>query len=103
MQGDQYSITFGVSLNNEPRDVTTVDTIQFAVGDIVQLYKADGSGAVQYDSSTGLFNFPVKQEQSFLLNGMQRCQARIKFSDESIVGGVAENIIFTFSSTKEAI
>lgn len=103
MQGDQYSITFGISFNDQPLDVSAVDTIQFVVGDIVQLYKADGSGNVQYDNSTGLFTFPVKQEQSFLLSGMQRCQARIKFSDASIVGGVAENIIFTFSSTKETI
>lgn len=103
MQGDQYSITFGIDFNDSPLDISTVDTVQFVVGRMVKNYNIDGTGEVSYDNDNKMFIFPLKQEESFKLNGLQNCQVRIKFNDGAIVGGKADPIIFTFSSTKEVI
>lgn len=103
MQGDQYSITFGIDFNDKPLDVGTVEVVQFAIGNVVKLYKSDGSGDCSYDTDNNLFIFPVSQQETFLLNGMQDCQARIKFADGTIVGSKTSGIMFTFSSTKETI
>lgn len=103
MQGDQYSITFGIDFNDEPLDVSMVETVQFAIGNVVKLYKSDGSGECSYDFDNKVFIFPVSQQETFLLNGIQNCQTRIKFTDNTIVGGKTSGIMFTFSSTKETI
>lgn len=103
MQGDQYSITFGIDFNDSPLDISTVSTVQLVVGNMVKSYKSDGTGEVSWDNDNSLFVFPVTQEETFLLSGLQNCQARIKFNDDAIVGGKADPIVFTFSSTKEVI
>ena len=103
MQGDQYSVTINVRLNDEDIDIDTVDSIQFQLGDLVKYYHADGSGQITYDNENKWFVFPFTEEESFNFNGPVSTQIRIKSIDGSIIGQQGETINLIYSNTKEVM
>ena len=65
MQGDQYSITFGIDFNDSPLDISAVDTVQFVVGRMVKNYNIDGTGEVSYDNDNKMFIFGLAMGLQF--------------------------------------
>ena len=101
MQGDSYSITISIDFNGKPIDISTVDAIQFVVGDLIKYYKSDGSGEVSYDNDNKYFIFPISQQESFGFNGIVNTQIRVKGIDGSIKGKNGDPICLILSRTKE--
>ena len=65
-----------------------VKAIEFTIHNISKMYRSDGSGEVTYDSDSGVFHFPLPQEESLALPDTNvGMQARVMFADDFKVQG----------------
>ena len=101
MQGDNLFLAFNVTINDEPLDIETIDTIEFVVGELTKYYRTDGE--VIYDEDSGVFLFPLSQEETFNFHGSQKIQVRIKTTDGHVIGKVIGNIDVVYSLSKEVL
>ena len=85
MQGDQYSLNFHLTIDNQEIDMTTIDKIQFKVGDLLKTFiNGSQESEIIYDENEHLFFFPLTEDQTFnFSNKNVVCEVRIMF-----VGGV---------------
>lgn len=101
MQGDNLFLAFDITINDEPLDIETIDTIEFVVGELTKYYRTDGE--VIYDEDSGVFLFPLSQEETFNFHGKQKVQVRIKNTDGYVIGKVVGNIDVMYSLSKEVL
>jgi len=99
MQGDQYDLTFSLTVNNEELDIDTISKIQFKVGNLLKTYEANNeNNEVTYNSEDKLFYFPLTEEETFALdNSSVDVEIRVKFTNNTIKGLVLGNISLQFS------
>lgn len=99
MQGDQYDLTFDLTVNNEELDIETISKIQFKVGNLLKTYVAnDENTEVTYNTEDKLFYFPLTEEETFALdNSNVNVEIRVKFTDDKIKGLALGNISLQFS------
>lgn len=99
MQGDQYDLTFDLTVNNEELDIDTISKIQFKVGNILKTYEAnDENSEVTYNTEDKLFYFPLTEDETFALdNSNVNVEIRVKFTDDKIKGLALGNISLQFS------
>ena len=84
MQGDQYAIPIIGKQNGKPLDMTTIDEVEFVIGQMRKLYP----GEVVLDEG-GTFLFPLTQEETFAIQrSSQHVQIRVKFK-----GGATPTVI----------
>lgn len=99
MQGDQYNLLFQLTLDDEKLNLETVSKIQFVVGDLVKMYPGD----VIYDIDNDVFKFPITQEESVTMIGLQHVQIRLKDIDGFVYGKVYGNIDLQYSTNKDIL
>ena len=73
MQGDAYPLKFK-TFSFTPSEITA---IEFTVGRLSKLYLSDGTGAVTYNSNDQTYDFPLTQQESFLMGTKQPIQIRV--------------------------
>lgn len=103
MQGDSYYLSFNITVNNEEIDLSTINSIQFVVGDLIKYYNNDDTGEVTYNDETKTFLFPLSQQETFNITGTVESQIRIKFTDNTIVGKYLGSINIQESLTEVEI
>ena len=80
VQGDAYYIPVTITdTNGGPLDLTAVALVRIKLGDVEETYP----GNVAFDSETGVFNFPVTQEETYLMK-KEKFQVRVVYSDGSV-------------------
>ena len=89
MQGDQYDLSFHLTIDNEEIDITQIEKIQFKVGDLLKEFiPSSEESEIVFDDTENLFNFPLTETETFKFNNTNvDCEVRIKF-----VGGVIKGL-----------
>lgn len=101
MQGDQYDAYIYLTVDDEALDLKEVEKIQFQIGDLVKYYNSTGESDVTYDEVHEVFVFPLSEDETLGFDSSQTYQARIKFKDGNIIGGIGGHIPIQFSETEE--
>lgn len=99
MQGDQYYLPFKIKVDGEYVDVTTVDTIEFVVGDLTKKYPEE----VKYDDTYKIFKFYLSQEETFNMRGYPDVQIRLKDTEGYVYGKRYGRINVQYSLSKEVL
>lgn len=98
-QGDQYAIILAIEANGAPIPVDNVELIEFAIAGLIKVYPTE----VTRDSETGEFYFPISQQETFGMSGMQKYQVRIKYTTGTVVASPQQNIDVLNSISKKII
>ena len=102
MQGDQYSLAIHLKIDNEEIDLTTIEKIQFKIGNLLKTFvKGDEESEVVYDSDNHIFDFPLTEEETFQFsNTTAICEVRVKFVGGIIKGAKIAPVQIDFASIK---
>lgn len=99
MQGDQYYLPFKIKVDGEYVDVSTVDVIEFVVGNLVKKYPTE----VTYDATNKIFKFYLSQEETLNMRGYPDVQVRLKDIDGYVYGKRYGRINIQYSLSKEVL
>ena len=99
-QGNTYSLA--IELQDDVGsviDIDLVDKVEFVFGPVRKTYPEDA----QFDRDLGQFIVALTQQDTFMLDHVVSCQARIKFKDESVTGtGITREAVYE-SISKEVL
>lgn len=98
-QGDQYSIILKIEANGLPIALDNIELIEFTIGPITQVYPTE----VLYNEEFTEFYFPVTQEHTFMMDGMEKYQVRIKYTNGSVVATPVQMLDVNQSLSKNII
>lgn len=101
MQGDQYLQPFSITIDGQPIDISKYLVVEFVLGGLTKLWKADDSGEVKYEN--GLFLFPLTQEETLTFDGPQDIQVRVKTIDNVVYGKQVGSIPVQMSESEEIL
>lgn len=89
-QGDQYSIRVCIKKEGVALAPADIVGLKIKVGNIEDSYPA---GNISYDSESGKWLFPVTQEQTIALEGVQLAQVQVNFGGNpaQIVGSKVQS------------
>ena len=99
-QGNTYSLA--IELQDEAGsaiDIDLVDRVEFVFGMVRKTYPED----VKFDRELGQFIVGLTQLDTFKLDHVVSCQARIKFKDESVTGTAITREAVYESISKEVL
>lgn len=99
IQGDQYAIPMNLTINGSPIDLASISKVEFAIDTIIKTYPGD----VTYNADDGQFYFTLTQAETFAFQAGSKklfCQARIKFTDGSVIGTSKADFIVGDSISK---
>lgn len=99
-QGNTYSLA--IELQDEAGsviDIDLVDRVEFVFGPVRKTYPEDA----KFDRDLGQFIVALTQQDTFMLDHVVVCQARIKFKDGTVVGtGITREAVYE-SISKEVL
>lgn len=98
MQGDQYALTFTGTQDGEPLDMSTIERIEFVVGDLRKCWPETVT-----QNESGDFLFPLTQQETMQMQRAQPVQIRVKYIDSAvpaIVGVKIGSVDVTKSDSK---
>ena len=87
VQGDAYDLAFSIDADDEPLDISTIESVEVTLLRINKLYPDE----IAY--SKGIFYLPLSQKETFWLPERCPIQIRIKFRRSGHVIGSDEQII----------
>ena len=99
-QGNTY--TLAIELQDDIGsviDIDLVDKVEFVFGSVRKMYPED----VKFDRELGQFIVGLTQLDTFKLDRVVSCQARIKFKDESVTGTAITREVVYESISKEVL
>ena len=73
MQGDAYPIKFKTTSFTYDE----ITSMEISIGRLTKFYSSDGTGAVTYNSDDQTYDFPLTQQESFLMGTKQPIQIRV--------------------------
>lgn len=100
-QGDAYSVPISCRLNGDELDIDAVENAEICVGNLRKTYP----GEIEYDSESGYFMFPVKQEETLGMEpyGTAEVDVRVKFVGGSVIGSRLMKYIPVYDAVSEEV
>lgn len=85
-EGNTYILEIPLTLGGDYININDISKVEFMFNNIRKTYGEDED--VTYDTNEKCFKVPLSQEETFSLqsNHTMRYQARVKFTDDSIMG-----------------
>lgn len=102
-EGNTYSLEIPLTLGGEELNINDVSLVEFMFEDIRKVYGEDAD--VTYDNNKKCFIVPLTQEETFELseNNIIKYQARVKFTDDTVMGTTIYNGFVQESVSKEVL
>lgn len=97
VQGDAYDLAFSIAADDEPLDISTIESVEVTLPRINKLYPDE----IAY--SNGLFYLPLSQKETFWLPERCPMQIRVKFKESGHVIGSDEQIIDVHRSMSKRV
>ena len=99
-QGNTYSLNIALrDGSGSALDMDLIDKVEFTFGSVRKTYPEDA----KYDYDVGRFIVALTQQDTFMLDHVVACQARIKFKDGTVVGtGITREAVYE-SISKEVL
>ncbi len=97
VQGDAYDLVFSIDSNDEPLDISLIESVEVTLPRISKLYPDE----ITY--SKGLFYLPLSQKETFWLPERCPIQIRVKFKGSGHVIGSNEQMIDVHRSLSKRV
>ena len=97
VQGDAYDLAFSIDADDEPLDISTIESVEVTLPRINKLYPDE----IAY--SNGFFYLPLSQKETFWLPERCPMQIRVKFKGSGHVIGSDEQIIDVHRSMSKRV
>lgn len=95
MQGDEYNLSFHISLNDGLYEKLSIEDIEVCIGNLLKHAKIESDNTI---------SIRLTQEETFKLDvGCNHIQARCKFSNGDVIGKPVTNVIIVESKSKEVL
>lgn len=83
MQGDSYKLPIQINTAEGALVPDMIEDIEVFVGQIRKTYR---NGEITYDEEQTAFLVDLSQKETFRLRGKEKVQARVKFTEDDVVG-----------------
>ena len=98
MQGDAYDVE--ITLKTEDGTVITpaiAEMVEFMLGKLRKTYPGD----VVFDD--GVWAFPLSQRETQSMGGVKTMEARVKFSDDTVIGASIAPVMIAPALSREEL
>lgn len=102
-EGNTYILEIPLTLDGDDININDISKVEFMFNDIRKTYGEDED--VTYDTNEKCFKVPLSQEETFSLQGNKsiQYQARVKFTDDSVMGTCIYSGYIQESLSKEVL
>lgn len=92
-QGNQFYLEVQIFDNEDTLlDISSVDKVQFTIGNLVKTYTLFEDSKVEYDKSSNAFKIWLTEQETFAFDNLTRIDVRVLFKNKTIMGSVIQTI-----------